>query len=254
MRFALLCSLLVVKTAVASVCKPRQSGGSSTDTSAGIEATTTASVDVPTSIVTSAAEDVTTTEAATSVESTETAVSTTTIAETTTSDTPGPLETFILAAKVPNTVNEDLSAAERDGASVYLPTPRFITSGPLIVSFDSTMSYLQSRSGFYLCVAYGDGTAPNGVKLCSSESLRNPAFGALTCEQTYERKVTCTAPAGQCIGGSDEAKVCSSLPGMYDQFYFFRDELNRVNIGIGPTGNSDENQNPIELKAKRSNT
>ncbi|KAF9760892.1 hypothetical protein IL306_004069 [Fusarium sp. DS 682] len=235
MRFALLCWLLAVNAAVASVCKPRQSGGSSTDTSVEIK-TTKASVGVPTSIVTSAAEDVTTTDAATSIEtSTETAPSTTTIVETTMSDITGPLGTFVLAAKVEGTVSEELSGAERDGAAVFWPSPR-------VIAAVSTYA-----------LHTGDGTSPNGVKLCSTEWLENPAFGVLSCEQTDERKVTCTAPVGQCIGDSDENKVCSSLPGTYDQFYYYRGQFNGIYLGIGPAGNTDEDQHPVELKARRSN-
>ncbi|KAG5752815.1 hypothetical protein H9Q70_004564 [Fusarium xylarioides] len=227
MRFVLLWSLLAADAAVASVCKPRQSSDSST---AETEATTTAIIESSTSIATSTVEDVITTEVATTVEtSTETAASTLTIAETTTSDISGPLETFVLAAKVEGTVSEELSGADRDGSAVVWPTPRFIASGPLIISIESTTSYLQTSGGFYLCVAYGDGTSPNGVKLCSTDSLENPAFGALTCEQTEDRKVACEAQAGQ---------------GLFNGIY----------LGIGSAGNTDESQHPVELKARRSSS
>ncbi|EWZ90660.1 hypothetical protein BFJ63_vAg8613 [Fusarium oxysporum f. sp. narcissi] len=242
MRFALLWSLLAADAAVASVCKPRQSSGSSTAATAEIETTTTTSVELSTSIATSTVED---------VAITETTASTLTVAETTTSDIAGPLETFILAAKVEGTVSEELSGADRDGSPVVWPTPRFIASGPLIISIDSTTSYLQTSGGFYLCVAYGDGTTPNGVKLCSAESLNNPAFGALTCEQMEDRKIACEAQAGQCISDG-ENNVCSQLPGTYDQFYYYRGLFNGVYLGIGYAVNTDESQHPVELKARRS--
>ncbi|KAF5593166.1 hypothetical protein FPCIR_5372 [Fusarium pseudocircinatum] len=247
MRFVLLWSLLAADVTVASVCKPRQSSGSST---VEVETTTTASVELSTSTV----GDVTTTEVSTTVEtSTETAASTLTVAETTTTDIAGPLETFVLAAKVEGTVSEELSGADRDGSSVVWPTPRFIASGPLIISIDSTTSYLQTSGGFYLCVAYGDGTSPNGVKLCSADSLANPAFGALTCEQTEDRKIACEAQAGQCISDG-ENNICSGLPGTYDQFYYYRGAFNGIYLGIGSAGNTDESQHPVELKARRSST
>ncbi|KAF5259022.1 hypothetical protein FOXYS1_10381 [Fusarium oxysporum] len=242
MRFALLWSLLAADAAVASVCKPRQSSGSSTAATAEIETTTATSVELSTSIATSTVEDVTITE---------TTASTLTVAETTTSDIAGPLETFILAAKVEGAVSEELSGADRDGSPVVWPTPRFIASGPLIISIDSTTSYLQTSGGFYLCVAYGDGTTPNGVKLCSAESLNNPAFGALTCEQTEDRKIACEAQAGQCISDG-ENNVCSQLPGTYDQFYYYRGLFNGVYLGIGYAVITDESQHPVELKARRS--
>ncbi|PNP80486.1 hypothetical protein FNYG_06085 [Fusarium nygamai] len=251
MRFVLLWSLLAADAVVASVCKPRQSSGSTT---AEIETTTTASVELSTGIATSTVEDVTTTEVATTEEtSTETAASTLTVAETTTSDISGPLETFVLAAKVEGTVSEELSGADRDGSPVIWPTPRFIASGPLIISIDSTTSYLQTIGEFYLCVAYGDGTSPNGVKLCSAESLENPAFGALTCEQTEDRKIACEAQAGQCISDG-ENNICSELPGTYDQFYYYRGAFNGVYLGIGSAANTDESQHPVELKARRNST
>ncbi|KAF4443916.1 hypothetical protein FACUT_1002 [Fusarium acutatum] len=251
MRFTILWSLLAADAVVASVCKPRQSSSSS---KAEIETTTAASVGLSTGIATSTVEDVTTTEVATTVEtSTETAASTLTVAETTTSDVAGPLETFVLAAKVEGTVSEELSGADRDGSPVVWPTPRFIASGPLIISIDSTTSYLQTSGGFYLCVAYGDGTSPNGVKLCSAESLENPAFGALTCEQTEDRKIACEAQAGQCISDG-ENNICSNLPGTYDQFYYYRGLFNGVYLGIGSAVNTDESQHPVELKARRSST
>ncbi|KAF4483437.1 hypothetical protein FAGAP_11808 [Fusarium agapanthi] len=238
MRFALLWSLLAADAAVASVCKPRQSSGSST---AEIETTTTATVELSTSVTTTVET------------STETAASTLTVAETTTSDVAGPLETFVLAAKVEGTVSEELSGADRDGSAVFWPTPRFITSGPLIISIDSTTSYLQTSGGFYLCAAYGDGTSPNGVKLCSAESLENPAFGALTCEQTEDRKIACEAQAGQCISDG-ENNIYSELPGTYDQFYYYKGPFNGVYLGIGSAVNTDESQHPVELKARRSST
>ncbi|KAF5609456.1 uncharacterized protein FSUBG_3930 [Fusarium subglutinans] len=251
MRVALLWSLLAADAAVASVCKPRQTSGSST---AVIETATTASVELSTSVATSTVEDVTTTEAATTVEtSTATAASTLTVAETTTSDVAGPLETFALAAKVEGTVSDELSGADRDGSAVFWPTPRFIASGPVIISIDSTTGYLQTSGGFYLCVAYGDGTSPNGVKLCSAESLENPAFGALTCEQTEDRKVACEAQAGQCISDG-ENNICSGLPGTYDQFYYYKGPFNGVYLGIGSAVNSDETRHLVELEAKRSST
>ncbi|KAI1009505.1 hypothetical protein LB504_003120 [Fusarium proliferatum] len=254
MRFVLLWSLLAAHAAVASVCKPRQSSGSSTATTAEIETTTTATVELSTSIATSTVEDVTTTEVATTVEiSTETAASTLTVAETTTSDVSGPLETFVLTAEVENTVSDELSGADRDGSAVVLPTPRFVASGPLILSIDPTTRYLQTSGGFYFCVAYGDGTTPNGVKLCSAESLENPAFGALTCEQTEDRKIACEAQAGQCISDG-ENNICSELPGTYGQFYHYRGAFNGVYLGIGPAVNTDESQHPVELKARRSST
>jgi hypothetical protein len=225
-----------------------------TAATAEIETSTTASVEVSTGFATSTVEDVTTTNAATTVEtSTETAASTLTIAETTTSDIAGPLVTFVLAAKVEGTVSEELSGADRDGSAVVWSTPRFIASGPLIISIDSTMSYLQTSGGFYLCVAYGDGTSPNGVKLCSAESLNNPEFGALTCEQTDGREIACEAQAGQCIG-DDENKICSPLPGTYDQFYYFRGNFNGIYLAFGSAVNTDENQHAVELKARRSDT
>ncbi|KAG5802890.1 hypothetical protein H9Q74_012057 [Fusarium xylarioides] len=251
MRFVLLWSLLAADAAVASVCKPRQSSDSST---AETEATTTAIIESSTSIATSTVEDVITTEVATTVEtSTETAASTLTIAETTTSDISGPLETFVLAAKVEGTVSEELSGADRDGSAVVWPTPRFIASGPLIISIESTTSYLQTSGGFYLCVAYGDGTSPNGVKLCSTDSLENPAFGALTCEQTEDRKVACEAQAGQCVSDG-ENDICSQLPGTFDQLYYYRGLFNGIYLGIGSAGNTDESQHPVELKARRSSS
>ncbi|CZR43579.1 uncharacterized protein FPRO_07504 [Fusarium proliferatum ET1] len=254
MRFVLLWSLLAAHTAVASVCKPRQSSDSSTSATVAIKTTATDIAESSTSIATSTAEDVSTTNVATTVEtSTETAVSTLTVAETTTSDIAGPLETFVLTGEVENTVSDELSGADRDGSSVVWPTPRFIASGPLIISIDSTTGYLQTSGGFYLCVAYGDGTTPNGVKLCSAESLENPAFGALTCEQTEDRKITCEAQAGQCISDG-ENNICSELPGTYDQFYYYRGAFNGVYLGIGSAVNADESQHPVELKARRSST
>ncbi|KAF5633422.1 hypothetical protein F52700_6114 [Fusarium sp. NRRL 52700] len=245
MRSVFLWSLLAADAVVAST---------GTATAVGVETTTTATVELPTSIATSTAEDVTTTNVAATVEtSAETAASTLTVAETTTSDIPGPLETFVLAAKVEGTVSEELSGADRDGSAVVWPTPRFIASGPLIISIDFTTSYLQTSSGFYLCVAYGDGTTPNGVKLCSAESLEDPAFGALTCEQTEDRKVTCEAQAGQCISDG-ENNICSQLPGTYDRFYYYRGAFNGIYLGIGSAVNTDESQHPVELKARRSST
>ncbi|KAF4449736.1 hypothetical protein F53441_7031 [Fusarium austroafricanum] len=265
MRFAFLCSILAASSTVASVCKPQLSRDSSEcfcgvlyrstgliealgTVTAHIETTTTtASVDLPTSIATTTTDALTT--GATSVHTeTETGTSTATASDI-------PIETFSLSAQVPGTVSQELSAAARDGGPVYWPTPRFIASGALSLSIEPTTNYLREANGFYLCVEYGDGTSPNGVKLCALDSLNSPSFGVLTCEIATGPKIACSAPAGQCIGDDAETKICSRLLGTFDQFYYYRGPFNGIYLGMASAENPpNDSQTAVELQVRSSET
>lgn len=56
----------------------------------------------------------------------------------------------------------------------------------------------------------------------------NPLAGLvpLTCEQTRDRKLKCSAPAGEChMDEMSGDSVCYSIPGTWDKFYMIPDRL-----------------------------
>ncbi|KAL4721755.1 hypothetical protein ACLX1H_011249 [Fusarium chlamydosporum] len=231
MRFAAFLSLgFGTNIAIASVCKPRSqtsSDSSSLSTesvsadSTDIAINTTTSVELSTTL-TSTVYYKTSTEAtepgsasveisaSTTIETTTTAISTTTaetsettaITEattsaevtTTTEDTFVPIPTFNVKA-LGSDVNDQLL---RGDPAMYNNIGWFTPSPPtLTFTIEASNNHVREiNTGKYLCVAFGGDGFPNSNTLCIPGQLAG--IEPLTCEQTRDRKLKCSALAGEC--------------------------------------------------------
>ncbi|KAF5584716.1 uncharacterized protein FSUBG_12679 [Fusarium subglutinans] len=256
MRFAAFLSAgLGANIAIASVCKPRSrtSSGVSTETtsastaesvavsttSTDVVTTTTASVDLSVS-VTSTDDDKTSTEATesqsasvelsastttetatteiptTSAEVTTSAEATTTYEATTTEDTFVPIPTFNIKA-----IGSDIDGLLLGGDPVLYNSIGWFKPSPPILTFSidaSTNHVREINTGKYLCVSFGGHGFPNMNVLCNPDS---PGLGRepITCEQTRDRKLKCSAPAGECYYDEmSDTDYCYGVPGTWDQF------------------------------------
>ncbi|KAF5543144.1 hypothetical protein FMEXI_7160 [Fusarium mexicanum] len=250
MRFAAFLSVgLGANIAIASVCKPRSrtssdSSGVSTEpasssstgsvavstTSTDIVTTTTASVELSMS-ATSTDDDRTSTEATetatteiptTTAETTATAEvttsaeATTTYETTTTEDTFVPIPTFNIKA-----LGSDIDGQLlRGDPSAYNSIGWYTPSPPILIfSIEADTNYVRElNTGKYLCVSFGGDGFPNSNVLCDPG---NPGIGSepITCEQTRDRKLKCSAPAGEChYDEISDTTNCYAVPGTWDQF------------------------------------
>ncbi|KAF5709530.1 hypothetical protein FMUND_10019 [Fusarium mundagurra] len=246
--------------AIASVCKPRSrtssdSGSVSTElvsaSSTGSVAVSTTSTDIVTATTTSVelsisvtstdadktsteatesqsasvelsastATETTTTEIPTTTAEATTTAETTTSAEatTTTEDTFVPIPTFNIKA-----VGSDVDGQLLRGDPVrynnigwYTPTPPILT-----LSIDTSTNFVREiNTGKYLCVSFGGDGFPNSNMLCDPN---HPMAGIVpvTCEQTRDRKLKCSAPAGEChLDEMSDTDICYTISGTWDKFY-----------------------------------
>ncbi|KAM0492999.1 hypothetical protein ACHAP8_009528 [Fusarium lateritium] len=233
MRFALFCSIaLGANTAIASVCKPRQSSDTSV---VSVEATTSTSA-VPssptstelettghTTIATSDVAVTTTTElytsTATSVSEEETTTETTTLPETTTAAAQS-LETFQVIAPGHNFQDEHLIGRKATSQQMGFDLEPNANVPTLTFSTEAETSFAREVEGMYWCIEYGSPYLPGGLRLCDKDNLRNGLWGLLTCEQTDARGLECSVPAISCgIDMNNGQIVCNDLGGDYTQFY-----------------------------------
>ncbi|XEV00998.1 hypothetical protein FSHL1_006285 [Fusarium sambucinum] len=232
MRFALFCSIaLGANTAIASVCKPRQSSDTSV---VSVEATTSTSA-VPssptstelettghTTIATSDIPITTTTEAsasvATSVSENETTTETTTLPETTTTAAQS-LETFQVIAPGHNFQDEHLIGRKATSQQMGFDLEPTANVPTLTFSTEAETSFAREVEGMYWCIEYGSPYSPGDLRLCDKDNLRNGLWGLLTCEQTDDRGLECSVPAMSCgIDMNNGQIVCNDLGGDYTQF------------------------------------
>ncbi|KAM0226798.1 hypothetical protein ACHAPO_012064 [Fusarium lateritium] len=259
MRFAAFLSLgLGANIAIASVCKPRSrtltdSGSVSTEptsatstepvaiftTSTDIVTTTTASVELSIS-ATSTDDDVTSTEATesgsasielsastatettateiptTTAETTTSAEATTTLTTTTTEDTFVPIPTFNIKA-----LGSDVDGQLLRGDPVRYNNLGWYTPSPPVLTFsiEASTNYVREiNTGKYLCVSFGGDGFPNSNILCDPDN-HYAGMEPLTCEQTRDRKLKCSAPAGEChLDEATDTTYCNAVPGTWDQF------------------------------------
>ncbi|QPC78103.1 hypothetical protein HYE68_008855 [Fusarium pseudograminearum] len=247
MRFAAFLSLgLGANIAIASVCKPRSrtltdSSSASTEPasatstkpvaistlSTDIATTTTASVELSIS-ATSADDETTSTEAtesgsasvelsaSTATETTANAESTTSAEANTTQDTFVPIPTFNIKA-LGSDVNGQLlrgDPVQYNNIGWYTPSPPILT-----FSIEASTSYVREiNTGKYLCVSFGGDGFPNSNMLCDPDN-HYAGMEPLTCEQTRDRKLKCSAPAGEChLDEMSDTTNCFTVPGTWDQF------------------------------------
>ncbi|OBS29504.1 hypothetical protein FPOA_03441 [Fusarium poae] len=245
MRFVLLCSIaLGANTAIASVCKPRQSSESSVvsaettttvsqlsspistelETTGDTTATTIATSDVTvtstteayTSVATSIPEDETTAESSTTdlPSSTET----TTLSETTTTAASS-LETFQIIAPGHNFQDEHLVGFKMTYRSMGFDIDP--NAATLTFSIEPETSFVREVDGLYWCIEYSSLYSPGYVGLCDKNDLGNGRWGLLTCEKKDDDGLECSVPASTCGFDMNTGKiVCSDLEGDYKQFYY----------------------------------
>ncbi|KAI6758179.1 hypothetical protein HG531_004004 [Fusarium graminearum] len=252
MRFVAFLSLgLGANIAIASVCKPRSrtltdSGSVSTEpasatstepvaiftTNTDIVTTTTASVELSIS-ATSTDADVTSTEATesgsasielsasteiptTTAETTTSAEATTTLMTTTTEDTFVPIPTFNIKA-----LGSDIDGQLLRGDPVRYNNLGWYTPSPPVLTFsiEASTNYVREiNTGKYLCVSFGGDGFPNSNTLCDPDN-HYAGIEPLTCEQTRDRKLKCSAPAGEChLDEVMDTTYCNAVPGTWDQF------------------------------------
>ncbi|KAI1062248.1 hypothetical protein LB506_006428 [Fusarium annulatum] len=288
MRFAAFLSLgLGANIAIASVCKPR-SRTSSDSSSVSIEpvsasstgsiALSTTTTDVVTATttsgelsisVTSTNEDQTSTEATksqsasvelsastatetatteiptTTAEVTTSAEATTTYETTTTEDTFVPIPTFNIKA-----LGSDIDGQLLRGDPVrynnigwYTPSPPVLT-----LSIEDNTNYVREiNTGKYLCVAFGGDGFPNSNMLCNPDS-HYAGIEPITCEQTRDRKLKCSAPAGEChLDESSDTTNCWTVSGTWDKFYVIHGRI--INTPALVMASSSDLSTPNDMEA-----
>ncbi|KAF5238951.1 hypothetical protein FANTH_10123 [Fusarium anthophilum] len=171
-----------------------------------LTATETATTEIPT----------TTTETTATAEVTTSAEATTTYETTTTEDTFVPIPTFNIKA-----IGSDIDGLLLRGDPVSYNSIGWFTPSPPILTFsmDASTNYVREiNTGKYLCVSFGGHGFPNSNVLCNPDS---PGLGTepVTCEQTRDRKLKCSAPAGECYYDEmSDTDNCYTVPGTWDQF------------------------------------
>ncbi|KAG4255429.1 hypothetical protein FPRO04_03961 [Fusarium proliferatum] len=170
-------------------------------------ATETATTEIPT----------TTAETTATAEVTTSAEATTTYETTTTEDTFVPIPTFNIKA-----LGSDIDGQLLRGDPVVYNNIGWYTPSPpvLTLSIEDNTNYVREiNTGKYLCVAFGGDGFPNSNMLCDPN---NPMAGVvpLTCEQTRNRKLKCSAPAGEChLDEMSDTTNCWTISGTWDKFF-----------------------------------
>ncbi|KAG9503597.1 hypothetical protein J7337_003548 [Fusarium musae] len=280
MRFtAFLSSGLGANVAIASVCKPRSrdssnvstetASASSTEsvavsaTSTNIVTATTTSVELSIS-VTSTDDEKSSTEA-TESQSASAEVSTSTVTETTTTEIPTttaettttaeattttedtfvPIPTFNIKA-VGSDVDGQLlrgDPVQYNNIGWYTPSPPVLT-----LSIDASTNYVREiNTGKYLCVSFGGGGFPNSNSLCNPDSHSSGEI-PLTCEQTRDRKLKCSAPAGEChYDEISDTSYCYTVAGTWDKFNVITGRI--INTPALVMVSSSDPSTPSDMKA-----
>ncbi|KAF5711392.1 hypothetical protein FGLOB1_5019 [Fusarium globosum] len=288
MRFAAFLSLgLGANIAIASVCKPRSRTSSDSSTvftetvsasSTGSIALSTTTTDVVTATTTSGElsisvasthDDQTSTEATesqrtsvelsastaaettpnedptTTAETTTSAEATTTYETTTTEDTFVPIPTFNIKA-----LGSDIDGQLlRGDPAIYNAIGWYSSSPPILtLSIDASTKYVREiNTGKYLCVAFGGDGFPNSNMLCDPN---NPMAGVvpLTCEQTRDRKLKCSAPAGEChLDEMSDTTNCWTVSGTWDKFFVIHGRI--INTPALVMASSSDLSTPNDMEA-----
>ncbi|KAG5753173.1 hypothetical protein H9Q70_004228 [Fusarium xylarioides] len=197
--------------------------------------TETATTDTTTTDATTT--DATTTDEATTTEASSSAETTTAEATTTTADTFVPIPTFNVLAIGAQVDGQKVGGEEDTGYEIGWN----LEGAPqtLAFSIDPDTNQVIEISGYYLCVRYTDKDV-HPLTLCDPGTENNFIGGLsyVTCEQTRDRRLACSAPAGQCIPDPlTSFPVCSAVPGTFTAFYTFP-STSGVGIGMGREGNS----------------
>ncbi|KAK2473230.1 hypothetical protein H9L39_15405 [Fusarium oxysporum f. sp. albedinis] len=216
--------------------------GDETTTEAIGTATTTetsVTVDFSTTIETNGTAETATTDAITTA-ATTTAETTTADATTTTADTFVPIPTFDVLAIGAQVDGQKLRGHVTTDYEMGWNLDR--TPPILAFSIDPDTNQVKEVNGNYLCLQYGDPNEdyPNFLKLCDPGSVTNIDIGLsmVTCEQTRDRRLECSAPAAQCVEDDMTRMVtCSALPGTFTGFYTYSGMSQGITLVMGPESN-----------------
>ncbi|KAI1034519.1 hypothetical protein LB504_004433 [Fusarium proliferatum] len=195
----------------------------------------TASTEIPT----------TTAETTATAEVTTSAEATTTYEATTTEDTFVPIPTFNIKALGSDIDGQLLRGdpAIYNAIGWYSPTPPVLT-----LSIDASTNYVREiNTGKYLCVAFGGDNFPNSNMLCDPN---NPMMGVvpITCEQTRDRKLKCSAPAGEChLDEMSDTTNCWTVSGTWDKFYVIHGRI--INTPALVMASSSDLSTPNDMEA-----
>ncbi|KAF5989471.1 cytochrome P450 monooxygenase [Fusarium bulbicola] len=191
-----------------------------------------------TAIETTGTTETATTDTTTTDETTTTAVATsaettTADATTTTADNFDPIPTFNVLAIGAQVDGQKLSGEVEPGYDVGWNLP----GAPQILAFsiEPDTNQVGEIGGNYLCVRYADGDI-HFLTLCDPGTETNFMGGIarVTCEQTHDRRLECSAPAGQCMDDPlTGIPICSAMPGTSTAFYVYSGETTGVRLTMG---------------------
>ncbi|KAI1037637.1 hypothetical protein LB503_009641 [Fusarium chuoi] len=224
-----------------------------TETSVSVELSTTLATTgtietatTETATTETATTDTTTTDEATPTAVTTSAETTTADATTTTADTFDPIPTFNVIATDTQVYGQKL----RGHVTTDYEMGWNLEGSPPILAFsiDSDTSQVREiANGNYLCLQYGvrdsDSDSNSDIhflKLCDPGTETNVMGGIamVTCQQTRDRGLKCSAPAGQCVEDSlTRIPICSALPGTFTGFYAYSGLATGFALVMGREGN-----------------
>ncbi|PNP73547.1 hypothetical protein FNYG_13141 [Fusarium nygamai] len=191
--------------------------------------------------------DTTTTDASTTAGTTS-AETTTADATTTTADTFAPIPTFNVLAIGAQVDGQKVSGEVETGYEIGWN----LQGAPQILAFSigPDTNQVIEISGYYLCVRYTDKDI-HPLTLCDPGTENNFIGGLsyVTCEQTRDRTLECSAPAGQCINDPlTGIPICSAVPGTFTAFYTYPGMTTGVGLAMGRKGNSPTTDTqPVDL-------
>ncbi|KAF4956710.1 hypothetical protein FSARC_11478 [Fusarium sarcochroum] len=167
---------------------------------------------------------------------------TTTVAATTIEAAFEPFPTFNLVARGAQVNGQYLTGQNIPGTLIGWQTS---TGGTHIeLSIDSTTNHGLDRSGNTLCVEYGTDGLPNWVELCNANQLKAPEREALTCAQTHDREIQCSAPAKSCTTDMFTLDTtCTVLRGTFSGFYTFSGRNDGIWLTLGSVDNPPAGSN-----------
>ncbi|KAF5593132.1 cytochrome P450 monooxygenase [Fusarium subglutinans] len=185
-----------------------------------------------------ATTDTTTTDGAATDETTTTALATsaettTADATTTTADNFDPIPTFNVLAIGAQVDGQKLSGEVEPGYDMGWNLP----GAPQILAFsiEPDTSQVREIGGNYLCVRYTDRDI-HFLTLCDPGTETNFMGGIarVTCEQTRDQRLECSAPAGQCMDDPlTGIPICSAMPGTFTGFYAYSGGPTGVTLAMG---------------------
>ncbi|EWG55344.1 hypothetical protein FVEG_13356 [Fusarium verticillioides 7600] len=198
----------------------------------------TEAISTGTATTDTAATDASTTDEATTTAATTSPETTTADATTTTADTFVPIPTFNVLAIGAQVDGQKVSGEVETGYEIGWN----LQGAPQILAFsiDPDTNQVIEIGGYYLCVRYTDKEI-HPLTLCDPGTENNFIGGLsyVTCEQTRDHRLECSAPAGQCIDDPlTSFPICSAVPGTLTAFYTHPGMTTGTGLTMGREGNS----------------